>query len=220
MDFLRKVKQLYGTAEISNDTLLFKDGRLFERYTMPMMEDGTVIGRLWSFRDVTDRKQAEEEKEKLRAQLQQAMKMEAVGRLAGGVAHDFNNLLTAIMGNVSLALMKLPPSDPVGGLLAEANKAAESAASLTQQLLAFSRKQIIKPKDLDLNTLIADMNKMLCPPDRGEHRSEDGPRRGPRTGKGRRRPVRADPGQPGGERPRRDAGRREAAHRDRERGPG
>ncbi|MGA8754016.1 response regulator [Candidatus Deferrimicrobium sp.] len=159
--FLRKVKRLYGTAEISNDTILFKDGRLFERYTMPMMDDGSVVGRLWSFRDVTDRKQAEEEKEKLRGQLQQAMKMEAVGRLAGGVAHDFNNLLTAIMGNISLALMKLSPSDPAGGLLAEANKAAESAASLTQQLLAFSRKQIIKPKVLDLNILIADMNKLL-----------------------------------------------------------
>jgi PAS domain S-box-containing protein len=159
--FLREVKRLYGTAEISNDTILFKDSRLLERYTMPMMEDGSVVGRLWSFRDVTDRKQAEEEKEKLRAQLQQAMKMEAVGRLAGGVAHDFNNLLTAIMGNVSLAIMKLSPSDPAGGLLAEANKAAESAASLTQQLLAFSRKQIIKPKVLDLNILIADMNKML-----------------------------------------------------------
>ena len=159
--FLRKVKRLYGTAETSNDTILFKDGRLFERYTMPMMDDGSVVGRLWSFRDVTDRKMAEEEKEKLRGQLQQAMKMEAVGRLAGGVAHDFNNLLTAIMGNISLALMKLSPSDPAGGLLAEANKAAESAASLTQQLLAFSRKQIIKPKVLDLNILIADMNKLL-----------------------------------------------------------
>ena len=159
--FLRKVKRLYGTTDLDNDTILFKDGRFFERYTMPMMDDGSVIGRLWSFRDITDRKQAEEEKEKLRGQLQQAMKMEAVGRLAGGVAHDFNNLLTAIMGNVSLALMKLSPSDPAGGLLAEANKAAESAASLTQQLLAFSRKQIIKPKVLDLNILIADMNKML-----------------------------------------------------------
>jgi signal transduction histidine kinase len=160
--FLREVKRLYGTAEIGNDTLFFKDGRLFERFSMPMMEEETVIGRLWSFRDVTDRKQAEEEKEKLRAQLQQAMKMEAVGRLAGGVAHDFNNLLTAILGNVSLALRKLPPSDPAGSLLAEANKAAESAASLTQQLLAFSRKQIIKPEDLDLNTLIGDMEKMLA----------------------------------------------------------
>ena len=159
--FLRKVKQLYGTADLDNDTIVFKDGRIFERYSMPMMDYGSIIGRLWSFRDITDRKQAEGEREKLRVQLQQAMKMEAVGRLAGGVAHDFNNLLTAIIGNISLALMKLSPSDPAGGLLAEANKAAESAATLTQQLLAFSRKQIIAPKVWDLNILIADMNKML-----------------------------------------------------------
>jgi CheY-like chemotaxis protein len=89
------------------------------------------------------------------------MKMEAVGRLAGGVAHDFNNLLTVIIGNVSLARMKLVPSDPAGGLLAEVNKAAERAARLTQQLLAFSRKQIIEPKVLNLNDLIADVNAML-----------------------------------------------------------
>jgi two-component system cell cycle sensor histidine kinase/response regulator CckA len=97
----------------------------------------------------------------LQAQLQQAMKMEAVGRLAGGIAHDFNNLLTVIIGNVSLALVKLAPSDPAGGLLAEVSKAAERAALLTQQLLAFSRKQIIEPKVLNLNDLIADLNAML-----------------------------------------------------------
>jgi PAS domain S-box-containing protein len=112
--------------------------------------------------DVNDRRRAEEEKEKLGAQLQQAMKMEAVGRLAGGVAHDFDNLLTAIIGNVSLASMKVPPSDKVTDLLAEAKKAAERAARLTQQLLAFSRKQIIEPKVLDLNDLIADLESMLA----------------------------------------------------------
>jgi PAS domain S-box-containing protein len=114
------------------------------------------------FSDITDRKNAEAEKEKLQAQLQQAMKMEAVGRLAGGVAHDFNNLLTAIIGNVSLALMKLSPSDPSAGMLVEAKKASERAARLTQQLLAFSRKQIIQPKVLDLNDLIAGMKTMLA----------------------------------------------------------
>jgi len=111
--------------------------------------------------DITDLKVAEEEKEKLRNQLQQAMKMEAIGRLAGGVAHDFNNLLTAIMGNISLSLMKLSPSDPATGLLAEAKRAAEGAATLTQQLLAFSRKQIIEPKVLDLNDLITGLYTML-----------------------------------------------------------
>ena len=87
--------------------------------------------------------------------------MEAIGRLAEGVAHDFNNILTAVMGNISLSLMKLSPSDPVSGFLGEANRAAERAATLTQQLLVFSRKQIIEPKVLDLNILIADLNKML-----------------------------------------------------------
>ena len=97
----------------------------------------------------------------LQAQLQQAMKMEAVGRLAGGVAHDFNNLLTVIIGNVSLALARLPQSAPAAGMLSEVNKAAQRAALLTQQLLAFSRKQIIEPKILNLNDLIADLNAML-----------------------------------------------------------
>jgi len=115
----------------------------------------------WIAHDITERKHAEAEKEKLQAQLQQAMKMEAVGRLAGGVAHDFNNLLTAIIGNVSLAHMKLSPSDPAAAMLVEANKAAERAATLTQQLLAFSRKQIIEPKVVNLNELISDLHAML-----------------------------------------------------------
>ena len=159
--FLLKVKRLYGTADLDNDTIPFKDGRLFERYSMPLWNDGSVIGRLWSFRDITGRKRAEEEKKILQEQLQQAMKMEAVGRLAGGVAHDFNNLLTVIIGNVALALGKVPQPGPVAGMLSEVNKAAEKAAALTQQLLAFSRKQIIEPKVLDLNILTANMTNML-----------------------------------------------------------
>jgi signal transduction histidine kinase len=111
--------------------------------------------------EITDRKRSEAEKEKIQAQLRQAMKMEAVGRLAGGIAHDFNNLLTAIIGNVSMAQAKLSPSDPVAGRLSEANKAADRAASLIQQLLAFSRKQIIEPKVLNLNDLIADLHAIL-----------------------------------------------------------
>ena len=111
--------------------------------------------------EITDRKRAEVEKKKLQDQLLQAMKMEAVGRLAGGVAHDFNNLLTVIIGNVALALMKLAPSDPAKGMLDEANKAAERATRLTQQLLAFSRKQIIEPKVQDINLLMTELDKML-----------------------------------------------------------
>jgi len=88
--------------------------------------------------------------------------MEAVGRLAGGVAHDFNNLLTSITGNVQLALMDLRPFDPLTETLSEIGKAADSAAALTRQLLTFSRKQLIKPRALDLNELISRMQKMLA----------------------------------------------------------
>jgi PAS domain S-box-containing protein len=113
-------------------------------------------------RNITERKRNEGEKVALQEQLQQAMKMEAIGRLAGGVAHDFNNLLTAILGNVFLAQRKLPSSDPAVGFLVEAKKAAERAAALTQQLLAFSRKQIIEPRNTDLNELVTGLQTMLA----------------------------------------------------------
>ncbi len=119
------------------------------------------LGAVWIIDDITERKAAEEEKSRLQEQLQQSQKMESVGRLAGGVAHDFNNLLTGITGNVSLAMMDLSPGDPLLESLGEIGQAADSAASLTRQLLAFSRKQIIKPKVLDLNQLIDNMQKML-----------------------------------------------------------
>ncbi len=112
-------------------------------------------------RDITERKHAEAEKERLQVQLQQAMKMEAVGRLAGGVAHDFNNLLTVIMGYSELLLKKIGKESPMHGQVEEIKRAGERAASLTQQLLAFSRKQIIEPKVVHLDDLVAEMHKML-----------------------------------------------------------
>jgi len=87
--------------------------------------------------------------------------MEAIGRLAGGVAHDFNNLLTAIAGNVELIRLDISPDDPQVPYLEELSKAAESAASLTRQLLAFSRRQLIEPKLLNLNHLVEHLHKML-----------------------------------------------------------
>jgi PAS domain S-box-containing protein len=113
------------------------------------------------WRDITDHKRAEAEKEKLQAQLLQAMKMEAVGRLAGGVAHDFNNLLTVITGYSELLLRKIGMESPMHGQLEEIRRAGERAASLTQQLLAFSRKQIIEPRVVRLDLLVADMRAML-----------------------------------------------------------
>ena len=112
--------------------------------------------------DITERKRAEAEKEKLQTQFLQAQKMEAVGRLAGGVAHDFNNLLTVIIGYSELLLQKIGKESPMHGEVKEIHGAGERAATLTRQLLAFSRKQIIEPKVLDLNLLMADLSKMLA----------------------------------------------------------
>jgi len=104
--------------------------------------------------DVTDRKQLEE-------QLVQAQKMEAVGRLAGGVAHDFNNLLTAIIGYSQITLFKMAPDEPLRREVEEIIKAGERAAGLTTQLLTFSRKQILNPQILDLNQIITNISKMI-----------------------------------------------------------
>ncbi len=111
--------------------------------------------------DVTERKTSEEEKARLEHQLQQAQKMESIGRLAGGVAHDFNNMLGVILGHADLALMATCPDQPLYGNLAEIRKASERSAGLTRQLLAFARKQTISPKILDMNETVEGMLKML-----------------------------------------------------------
>jgi two-component system, cell cycle sensor histidine kinase and response regulator CckA len=124
-------------------------------------DDGAPLFFITHIQDITDRKLAEAEKEKLQAQLLQAMKMEAVGRLAGGVAHDFNNLLTVITGYSELLLQKIGKDSPMHGQVEEIKRAGERAALLTQQLLAFSRKQIIEPKVVHLDHQVAEMHKML-----------------------------------------------------------
>ena len=112
--------------------------------------------------DVTEAKRAEEALHRSEEQLRQSQKMEAVGRLAGGVAHDFNNLLTVISGYSALALQKTAATHPLQTSLAEILKASERAASLTSQLLAFSRKQVLQPRVLKLNEVVCGMQEMLC----------------------------------------------------------
>ena len=131
-------------------------GRVIERN-----ENGKAIRACGTHLDITQRKQNELENQKLEEKLRQAQKLESVGRLAGGIAHDFNNLLTTITGNVTLAIMDLPPDDELMEPLNEVNLAATRAANLTRQLLAFSRKQVIQPKVIDLNELIQHTHKML-----------------------------------------------------------
>ncbi len=106
------------------------------------------------------RKLAEEALRQSEEQLRQSQKIEAVGRLAGGVAHDFNNLLTAIIGYSELAFRRMTPDDPIRGNLEEIKKAADRAADLVRQLLSFSRKQVLQPKVLDLNSVVTNMDKM------------------------------------------------------------
>ena len=123
--------------------------------------DGRPTGWIVNSRDITERKTAEEEQRRLEALLRHSQKMEAIGRLAGGVAHDFNNLLTGITGNTALAQLDLDPTDPLNDLLNEINLSAQRASGLTRQLLAFSRKQIIQPKVIDLNEVLENMHRML-----------------------------------------------------------
>ncbi|MFH0787084.1 MAG: PAS domain S-box protein [Pseudomonadota bacterium] len=111
--------------------------------------------------DISERKRAEEERTKMMAQLQQAQKMETVGRLAGGVAHDFNNLLTTIIGNAQMALMDVDREGPLAEVLGEIKAAGERAAGLTRQLLAFSRKQVLQPEIVDLNEVVQEVEKIL-----------------------------------------------------------
>jgi two-component system cell cycle sensor histidine kinase/response regulator CckA len=117
-------------------------------------EHGEPVRAVGISLDITERHTLEE-------QFQQAQKMEAVGQLAGGVAHDFNNVLTAILGFTELMILGRSPDDPWRADLLEIKKAGDRAAGLTRQLLAFSRKQILQPKVLDINVLIAGMESML-----------------------------------------------------------
>ena len=123
--------------------------------------DGRITGIRSTIQDITDHKRAEEEKAALQEQLRQSQKMEAIGQLAGGIAHDFNNLLTVIKGYSQLSLFELPEDAPLRGNIDEIQKAADRAADLTRQLLAFSRRQILEVKVLDLNTLLKNLDKML-----------------------------------------------------------
>jgi signal transduction histidine kinase len=119
------------------------------------------VARLVLAQDVTARVQTEQALKKSEEQLRQAQKLDAIGSLAGGIAHDFNNMLSVILSYGSLVLGELKPGDPIRSDIEEIHRAGERAAEMTRQLLAFSRKQMLQPRVVDLNRLIGGMDKML-----------------------------------------------------------
>jgi two-component system, cell cycle sensor histidine kinase and response regulator CckA len=144
-----------GETESLEETVSGPGPRIFHSTKAPFRDrQGNVIGLVGISRDVSEMK-------RLEADLRQAQKMEAIGRLAGGVAHDFNNLLGVIIGYSELVFNRLATEDFNRGLLFEVQKAADRAAGLTRQLLAFSRKQVLQPRVLNLNPLVADLGAML-----------------------------------------------------------
>jgi two-component system cell cycle sensor histidine kinase/response regulator CckA len=149
-NFERNYKQKGGTTL----PILIKDALIRDA-------EGKVTGIHSTIQDITERKRAEAELEALQEQLRQSQKMEAIGHLAGGVAHDFNNLLTVIKGYSQLSLSALMEGDPLKENIEEIQKASQRAADLTRQLLAFSRRQILDFKVLDLNSIVQNLNKML-----------------------------------------------------------
>ncbi len=153
--FVAKVVDLYADPDAESfDTIRFKDGRVFERYSKPQKVEGMTIGRVWSFRDITDR-------EELEGQLRQSQKLEAIGSLAGGVAHDFNNLLTVIQGHADFLKQSLVSSHSDHEDVDTILQAVAKATALTTQLLAFGRKQILQPVNIEINDVIYGLQPML-----------------------------------------------------------
>jgi two-component system, cell cycle sensor histidine kinase and response regulator CckA len=142
---------------------LMRDGQwmMLEGTGYNMLHHPAVQGIVVNARDVTERINAEEALRHSEEQLHQALKMEAVGRLAGGIAHDFNNLLTAIRGYSDMIASGLRPADPLRADVEEIQRASDRAAALTHQLLAFSRRQVLRPDRLDLSSVVRDLERMV-----------------------------------------------------------
>jgi len=154
--FLTKVRELYSRPEAeSYDVLEFKDGRIFERHSLPQRIGEKCVGRVWSFRDVTERKLAEEKRVKLEVRLQRAQKMEAIGTLAGGVAHDLNNVLSSMVLYPDLLLMQLPEDNPLRESISAIKDSAIKAAAIVQDLLTLARRGVVTKEAVNVKDIIS-----------------------------------------------------------------
>jgi PAS domain S-box-containing protein len=163
LELFERAIQNPGRPRIAELRVRHRDGswRTLEMVGTSLLHDPAVQGIVVNSRDVTERREAEEALRRSEQQLVQVQKMEAIGRLAGGVAHDFNNLLTAIRGNAELLLADLPRDSQAREDVEEIRRASDRAAALTRQLLAFSRRQVLQPRLLDLNQSVREMERML-----------------------------------------------------------
>jgi two-component system cell cycle sensor histidine kinase/response regulator CckA len=153
--FLSKVQELYAQRDAKSfDVLEFKDGRMFERYSQPQRIAGRSVGRVWSFRDVTER-------QRLAQRIARLEKMEAVARFASGVAHDFNNLLTIVRSYADLLMDQLGSDESRVADLHQIKRATERAASLVRQLLLFSRRSPQTPRRLRVGAFLLELRPML-----------------------------------------------------------
>lgn len=160
--FLSKIQDLYRNSESESfDVLELKNDRMFERFSIPVRMEGKSVGRVWSFRDVSERWKAEERRQNLESQLRHSQKMEAIGTLAGGVAHDFNNILAIISGNVELCMMAMPNDDTNRGAMEHISVATKRATNLVKQILTFSRLEMVSFKPLELSVVVAEALDMI-----------------------------------------------------------
>lgn len=168
-EITRKVLMAKIAGDVSFHETFERTYRRKDGTTLPVLvrdrvirdKGGQILGIRSTFEDITERRQSEEALSKSEEQLRQWQKVEAIGKLAGGVAHDFNNLLMTIKGYSEILLGKFDPGDPRHEEVEEILMAAERATSLTRQLLAFGRRQVLHPQVLDLNGIVTNMNKML-----------------------------------------------------------
>jgi two-component system, cell cycle sensor histidine kinase and response regulator CckA len=161
-EFKAKAMELYDTPELtSSDMLYLLDGRVLRRFSQPQKNGDDIVGRVWSFHDITDIKQAEEELRVLEHQFHQAQKMESLGVLAGGIAHDFNNILTIILGHCYMAREDMLSGEELVTAFKQIESAGNRAADLCRQMLAYAGKSSMEQTRVDLWLLIDEVVKML-----------------------------------------------------------
>ncbi|HYG77899.1 MAG TPA: PAS domain S-box protein [Planctomycetota bacterium] len=159
---MRRFMEIQSHPELDTvDLIELKNGRTFERSSRPHRVNGVVSGRVWSFRDVTERLRADQERMAIERKLLETQKLESLGVLAGGIAHDFNNLLAAVLGNVSLLGMQMPGNSPLRPYLSSIETTTHRAAELCKQMLAYSGKGRFVVQPLSMNMLIQEMAELL-----------------------------------------------------------